>query len=213
MYFIKTPWWLKKIYNKYLWDIPTKDKNLYLTFDDGPHPVATCFALDTLQRYNAKATFFCIGKNVLLYPEIYNRIEFEKHAIGNHTHNHYNGWKTNNTEYLNNIGRAAEVIKSNLYRPPYGRIKHSQGKALQSLGYHIIMWDVLSGDFDRTLSRENCLKNVTEKATTGSIIVFHDSEKAYNNMSYALPHVLDYFSTKGFRFNRIEPPYNKTGPE
>ncbi len=149
MYLVKTPWWLRMIYSGYTWRMPSTEKTIYLSFDDGPHEIATPFVLDTLKQYNAKASFFCIGKNVRLHREIYQRILQEGHAVGNHTENHLNGWHTPNNEYLNNIQQAEEVIQSNLFRPPYGRIKRSQAKALNK---QIIMWDVLSGDFDPILT-------------------------------------------------------------
>lgn len=210
MYFIKTPGWLKKIYNNYVWHLPGDGKTLYLTFDDGPHPVATPFVLDELRKYNAKATFFCIGKNVLAEPEIYKRTLQEGHSVGNHTHNHLNGWKTADDIYIANITLAANAIQSNLYRPPYGRIKTSQGRTLRNAGYKVIMWDVLSGDFDRKITAEKCSNHVILKSQPGSVIVFHDSEKAFTNMSFALQQVLKFFSDKGFQFKGIE---YKKGPE
>lgn len=205
MYFIKTPFWLKKIYNSYIWSLPVTQKEIFLTFDDGPHVTATPFALSKLKEFNAKATFFCIGKNVLDYPEIYGRILAEGHAVGNHTHNHLNGWKTDVTTYINNISFAQKHIHSRLFRPPYGRIKKKQAKILQASNndFKIIMWDVLSGDFDTTLTPEKCLTNVTSKTVNGSIVVFHDSTKAFKNMSYALPHTLAFFAAKGYSFRAI----------
>ncbi len=206
MYLVKTPWWLKKIYPSYTWHIPTKEKILYLTFDDGPHETATPFVLDELEKYNAKATFFCIGKNVTAYPLIYKRIEEEGHRTGNHTQHHLNGWKVKDEAYINDITEASRHISSRLFRPPYGRIKRKQAKLLQKEGngvhqpFSIIMWEVLSGDFDITLSPQQCLNNVTRCTVSGSIIVFHDSTKAWSRMSYALPRVLDHFTQKGFRF-------------
>lgn len=201
-YFVKTPWWLKKLYPNRLWDIKRDDKIVYLTFDDGPHPVATPFVLDELKKHNAKATFFCIGKNVLAYPEIYQRILDEGHTVGNHTQHHLNGWKTNTDDYLADINKAEEFIQSTLFRPPYGRIKSSQAKKIT--GFKIVMWDVLSGDFDEELSKENCYSNVVNKAKAGSIIVFHDSEKAFPRLAYALPLVLKYFLEKKLKLQQIE---------
>jgi peptidoglycan-N-acetylglucosamine deacetylase len=201
-YFVKTPWWLKKLYPKRLWSIPAKEKIIYLTFDDGPHPTATPYVLDILKKYNAKASFFCIGKNVVTYPEIYQQIQSEGHAIGNHTHNHLNGWKTEDTLYIDNVQQASQYIHSGLFRPPYGRIKSSQVKKLAA--YKMVMWDVLSGDFDEAITKEQCFDNVISNAVPGSIIVFHDSEKAWEKMSYSLPLFLEGFAAKGFRFEAIQ---------
>ena len=203
MYFIKSPWILKKIYPSLVWNIKTEEKKLYLTFDDGPHPKATPFVLDTLKKYNAKATFFCIGKNVEEYRDIYNKIIADGHSIGNHTQNHLNGWQTDDEVYINNIKKASLNIDSNLFRPPYGRISRFQIKLLDKLNFKIFMWDVLSGDFDTNLSKEKCANNVILEATSGSIVVFHDSEKAWERLEYALPKVLEYFTEKGFLFERI----------
>lgn len=206
-YFIKTPWWLKKIYPNRVWDIATKEKIIYLTFDDGPHPEVTPFVLDELKKYNAKATFFCIGKNVLAYPSIYKRILEEGHQVGNHTQHHLNGWKTDKKNYLADVAEAANHINSNLFRPPYGRIRASQvkgiGESLKSKSAKIVMWDVLSGDFDDSLSKEKCLNNVISKTRPGSIIVFHDSEKAFPRLKYTLPVYLEIFVEKGFVFHPI----------
>ncbi len=206
-YFVKSPWWLKRIYPGRLWDINTAEKIIYLTFDDGPHPVATPFVLDELKKYNVKATFFCIGKNVMLYPDIYKRILAEGHRTGNHTQNHLNGWQTSNDAYLNNIAEAANYIDSELFRPPYGRIKKSQANKITTVITNkepkIIMWSVLSGDFDRTISKEQCLKNVVINVKAGSIVVFHDSEKAYPLLEYTLPKALQNLSDKGYRFEKL----------
>ena len=204
MYLVKTTWWLKAIYPSFLWKKKETDKVLYLTFDDGPHPTATPFVLEQLKLYHAKATFFCIGKNVVEEPEIYQQILNDGHSVGNHTHNHLKGWKTDNTTYLENIQQAAQYINSTLFRPPYGRIKKSQAKQLQSgifnWKFEIIMWDVLSGDFDTKLSPEKCLSNVIDNAVSGSIVVFHDSAKAWDRLSYALPKTLEHFSKLGYIF-------------
>jgi len=204
-YFVKTPWWLKKLYSGLLWQVPERDKVLYLTFDDGPQPEATPFVLDTLKKYGAKATFFCIGKNVQEYPLIYRRILFEGHRVGNHTQNHLNGWKVRDRDYLENIRVAALSIDSDLFRPPYGRIGMLQASILRAapLHYKIIMWGVLSADFDRSLSAETCARNVIRHAGRGSIVVFHDSEKAFDRLRGALPAVLEHFSGLGYRFEAV----------
>lgn len=210
-YTVKTPWIFKKIYPDFVWEKTASEKIIYLTFDDGPHPTATPFVLDELGKYNAKATFFCIGKNVLEHPDVYRRIIDEGHSIGNHTHNHLNGWKTGDEKYFNNIFEAAKYIDSDLFRPPYGRITKFQAKLLQqgaikNVGqkqFKIIMWSVLSGDFDTTITPERCWQNALLNTKSGSIVIFHDSTKAWDRMSYALPRMLDHFSKLGYRFEAI----------
>jgi peptidoglycan-N-acetylglucosamine deacetylase len=209
-YLTKTPSLLKGIYPSCTWNFPREEQKIYFTFDDGPHPEATPFVLDTLQQFNAKGTFFCIGKNVVAYPEIYKKILSEGHSVGNHTHNHLNGWKTPDKDYIKNISEARKYIDSRLFRPPYGRITNFQIRLLtaaenlnQKTVFKIIMWDVLSGDFDLSVSSEKCIKNVTSNAKAGSIVVFHDSEKALPRMKKALTESLKYFSEQGFAFEAI----------
>ena len=206
MYLVKTPLWLRVLYPSLTWRIRGTGKTIYLTFDDGPHPTATPFVLEQLRKYNAKATFFCIGKNVAEHPAVYQSILDEGHAVGNHTYNHVNGWKTKNDIYLKDIEQAAILIKSNLFRPPYGRIKRFQQKRLQTADYRFktVMWDVLSGDFDTNLTPEACLGYVLYHTQPGSIIVFHDSTKAWDRMQYALPKVLEHFTNEGYVFKAIE---------
>ena len=202
MYLVKSPWWLKRFYPTLTWSIPTEAKEVYFTFDDGPHPTITPMVLDTLKEYNAKATFFCIGKNVRNHPAIYRRILDEGHAIGNHTYNHLNGWKTKDAAYIKNVIVAAEYIDSKLFRPPYGRISKFQITQLQP-AYKIIMWDVLSGDFDINLTPQKSLQYVVTNASPGSIIVFHDSEKALPRLQYALPRSLKFLAEKGYTFKSL----------
>ncbi|MEK7200108.1 MAG: polysaccharide deacetylase family protein [Bacteroidota bacterium] len=205
MYLVTTPWWLRSLYLSLTWRIKEPGKTVYLTFDDGPHETATPYVLDRLQQFNAKATFFCIGKNVAAYPTIYDRILKEGHSTGNHTYYHVNGWKVSDEEYIKDVAEAAALIKSNLFRPPYGKIKRSQQKKLQAAhpGIKTIMWDVLSADFDINLGGEACLANVLYHTKPGSIIVFHDSAKAWERMQYALPKVLAHFSNEGFVFKAL----------
>ena len=206
-YFIRTPAWLRKFYPAYTWKINTDEKILYLSFDDGPHPVATPFVLDELKKAGAKASFFCIGKNVFNHPEIYRRILDEGHAVGNHTQNHLNGWKVPDADYLQDITEAAKNIDSHLFRPPYGRITRFQSRyvaaAMSAEKISIIMWDVLSGDFDEALNGQECTENILLNSRNGSIIVLHDSEKAWPRLNVCLPLVLKYFSEKGFRFEKL----------
>lgn len=204
-YFIKTPLWLMKLYSDCIWKMPGDEKIIYLTFDDGPHPAATPFVLNALKKHNAKATFFCIGKNILDQPEVYTRIISEGHAVGNHTFNHLNGWKTKDDVYMNNIAEAKKHIDSSLFRPPYGRITRFQLKLLSSSQFKLksIMWTVLSGDFDIKLTKEKCLRNVLNNSGSGTIVVFHDNEKAFDKLEFTLPKVLEYFTQKGYRFEKI----------
>lgn len=203
-YPVRTPALFRLIYPSLEWRGNAADKTIYLTFDDGPHPVATPFVLDLLKQYNIKATFFCIGKNVQRYPQVYQRILAEGHQIGNHTQDHNNGWKTSKEDYLNNIFTAAQLIDTNLFRPPYGRITRAQIKAVQQqFAYRIIMWDVLSGDFDTALTPEQCWQQVKSATCPGSIIVFHDSEKAWPRLQVALPKTIEYFLEKGYLFGLV----------
>ncbi len=204
-YIAKTPKWVKKLFPACVWELPGIKKTLYLTFDDGPHPQITSFVLDELLKYNAKATFFCIGRNVVENPLVFDRILSEKHTVGNHTHDHLDGWKTANAAYLENIAEASRYIVSDLFRPPFGRITPKQHNQLQTGNkpFKIIMWSVLSGDFDVTITPEQCCKNVLKNAESGSVIVFHDSEKAFERLKYTLPAVLKYFSEKGYQFEKI----------
>jgi peptidoglycan/xylan/chitin deacetylase (PgdA/CDA1 family) len=204
-YAVRIPSWFSKLNGSLVWKIPTKEKILYLTFDDGPHETATPFVLDELKRYNAKATFFCLGKNVQSHPEIYQRILNEGHSTGNHTFNHLNAWHVKNEEYIDDVKQGEKFIQSKLFRPPYGRIYPSLSKKLRTqFGYKIIMWHVLSGDFDESIEPEKCLKNVLSKAQQGSIIVFHDSIKAWKSLQFALPAVLKSFTEKGFSFKSLQ---------
>jgi peptidoglycan/xylan/chitin deacetylase (PgdA/CDA1 family) len=213
-YWIKTNRFIKKIFSNYVWDIPNIENKIYLTFDDGPTPEITEWVLQELEKYNAKATFFCIGNNIEKHPEIFEKLIAKGHSIGNHTFNHLNGWKTPTEEYLVNSiqwsvvsGQAEnnkqQTTNNKLFRPPYGKIKASQAKKLRQLGYKIIMWDVLSADYDASISAEKCLENATKNVTSGSIIVFHDSVKAFPHLEYTLPKALNYFKEKGFVFEKL----------
>ena len=195
---------MRALYPSFTWQMPENDRNIYLSFDDGPHPEVTSFVLDQLNDYNAKASFFCIGDNIIKYPQVYERIVNEGHTVGNHTQNHLNGWKSGTAKYLENVDAASAYIQSDLFRPPYGKIKRFQAKQLQeNKGLKIIMWSVLSGDFDQQILPEKCLQNVLLNTRSGSIVVFHDSEKAWKRLAYALPKVLEYFTEKGYSFENI----------
>lgn len=183
--------------------MPATEKKIYLTFDDGPVPVITPNVLDILKEENIKATFFCVGENVVKNNSIYQRILDEGHAVGNHTYNHLNGWNTHGNQYARNVLKCAEVLNSKLFRPPYGRAKKSQ-IALLSSQYKIIMWDVLSGDYDKGTTPEQCLKNVSTYVRNGSVIVFHDSIKAQTKLEYALPRFIKFAKEKGFEFEVLK---------
>lgn len=204
MFLHYSPFWLKAIYPRYTWQMPTREKKIFLTFDDGPIPEITEFVLDQLHAFHAKATFFCIGDNVRKHPNVYQKLLKEGHSVGNHTFNHMNGWNTDNLEYLNNIALCDRQLNTDthLFRPPYGRIKRAQAKLLPS-NQKIIMWDVLSGDFSPQVTPENCLAKTIKYTKQGSIILFHDSLKAANNMQYALPLYLEHFTRKGYQFEAI----------
>lgn len=209
MYLVKTPKLVQTLWPAYLWHIPTREKVLYLTFDDGPIPEVTPWVLDTLAACGAKATFFCVGENATRHPGIFRRVLAEGHTVGNHTHNHLNGWDTDTTAYLHNVRHCARVVKSDLFRPPYGRLLPQQ-RAFLERHFKIVLWDVLSGDFDPNLTAEQCLSNVLENARPGSIIVLHDSLKTLEKLRYVLPAVLEHFTAKGFRFEAIPATKNST---
>jgi len=205
-YFIKTPRILKQLFARYTWSFFTDKKEIYLTFDDGPIPDITEFVLDQLKRFNAKATFFCIGDNIRKHPTVFSRIVNEGHSVGNHTFNHLNGWKSSNSVYIENTNKCENLLphqKTKLFRPPYGKIKRIQAKKLIAKGYKVIMWDVLSADFDTSISNERCLQNVLKNVESGSIIVFHDSIKASDKLRYVLPKILKEFSQQGYEFKAI----------
>lgn len=204
----RSPFFLPWLYTDLIWRIPTQEKKLYLTFDDGPVPTITEFVLTELAKAKAKATFFCIGDNVRKHPDVFRKIVKDGHAIGNHTFNHLKGWNTPVKTYVDNVKLCDHQLKADnsqlsiqLFRPPYGRIKRSQIKALKE--YKIIMWDVLAHDYSKNISPDRCLKGSIDATRPGSIIVFHDSIKAEKNMRYTLPRFLDHFSHQGYTFECI----------
>ena len=218
----KYPLLLRILYPERISKVKIKDA-IYLTFDDGPIPEITPWVLDLLREYHAKATFFCIGDNVKKHSEIFRRIAKDGHGIGNHTYNHLNGWNTDSATYFNNILQAEtvmaevsemEIISSEnsepstpnykLFRPPYGKIKNSQARKLSKKGYKVVLWDVISGDYDKDFSAEKCLSHVIDNAEPGSTIVFHDSKKAFRNLKETLPKVLEYYSEKGMEFRSLK---------
>ena len=202
MYLTRTPALLKPLMKELQWSGPAEGRKLYLTFDDGPIPEVTPWVLDTLAAYGAMATFFCIGKNVAQHPELFARIRQEGHSVGNHTYDHLNGWNTPRFTYLRNVLRCHSLTGSKLFRPPYGRITQQQTQALRKR-FSVVMWDVLSADFDESLDGEQCLRNVIEHSVPGSIIVFHDSLKAERRLRPALPAALAHFAAEGYSLEAL----------
>lgn len=201
-YLTKTPNIVKPLASDLIFNLTPSVPTLYLTFDDGPVVGVTDWVLEILKEYNAKATFFCVGENVKRNPELFNQIIDQGHSVANHSYNHLSGWKTSNYSYFKNVLKANEIINSKLFRPPYGRITRSQVKGLKNR-YNIIMWDVLSGDFDINIKPESCVNNVISAAKSGSIVVFHDSDKSKNTLMKTLPEVLRYYTVKGYIFKII----------
>jgi peptidoglycan/xylan/chitin deacetylase (PgdA/CDA1 family) len=207
---VKTPYLVRWFFSKYTWKKPTTKKILYLTFDDGPTPEITTWVLDQLKSYNAKATFFCIGSNIENHPELFKTIISEGHTIGNHTKNHIKGWKTSTKNYLEDVKSCKFTIEKHsalkeetkLFRPPFGQINSRQGKQLIKLGYKIIMWSILTFDWDKNYTNKECL-SFALKAKEGDIIVMHDSVKASEHLKYMLPRLLEYYKSKKYIFKAL----------
>ena len=208
MYLHYTNSLIKRLFPHFTWNIKTSSRTIYLTFDDGPIPEVTPWVLAELEKYKAKATFFCVGDNIKKHANVFEAVLEKGHSIGNHTFNHLNGWKTAHNAYLENVRICEDYIPDSeksvqkLFRPPHGRLTASQSKALRE-NYQIIMWSVLSGDFDRKLAPEVCLKKSVQHTQAGSIVVFHDSLKAEKNLRYVLPKYLEYFDSQGFNFEKL----------
>ena len=199
---LKPPKFLRRLMPDLIWDIED-ERNVFLTFDDGPTPGITEWILTTLDKYDAKATFFCLGKNVEAYPDLYQRIIDAGHRVGNHTYSHQKGWSMPTDRYVEDVDFAADFIQSDLFRPPYARITPAQTRALAQR-YRLIMWDIISRDYNRQISPETCLRNVLPYLEGGSRVVFHDSVKAFRNMRYALPRTLEEIRRRGLKCARIE---------
>ncbi|HPS96076.1 MAG: polysaccharide deacetylase family protein [Bacteroidales bacterium] len=201
--YLNPPKFLRKLFPSFIWSFDNETDGIYLTFDDGPRPEVTPWILDQLDRYNAKATFFCIGKNVELYPELYEEILRRGHAVGNHSYSHVKGWGMETGLYVRDIDTASDLIHSNLFRPPYARIGPNQARVL-SERYKIVMWNVVSRDYSKRVSGRKCVKNVLPHLKPGAVIVFHDSIKSSKNLWYALPRVLEAIKAKEYRCKKIE---------
>lgn len=200
--YLNPPGILQTLFPGLIWDIPDNENEVFLTFDDGPDPEVTSWVLDLLKTFNAKATFFCLGKNVEKYPDLFQLIKDEGHAVGNHTYSHLNGWRTKNKMYFEDIESADKLIQSNLFRPPYGRITPSQIRVLKEK-YRIIMWEVMSGDYSEKINGGKSAGNVFKWSSPGSIIVFHDIQQAFRNLNVDLPRILDGFRERGLNFGVI----------
>jgi peptidoglycan/xylan/chitin deacetylase (PgdA/CDA1 family) len=210
-YTTRTPGLLRELFPNWTWRRDRDKKELYLTFDDGPTPGVTEWVLETLDKWNAQATFFCIGKNLAAHPKLAGKLSDSGHTLGNHTFDHLNGWKTLTMEYLDSVARTQALLENlrhrenttRYFRPPYGKCTLRQSKAIRRNDYEIVMWDVLSGDFDKNIDPVTCSSNVIDHAKGGSIVVFHDSLKAATNLKHALPETLKYFSELGYRFKAL----------
>lgn len=219
-YLVKMPKLLQRMFPKRVWSFPQSSNAVYLTFDDGPIPGVTPWLLQELKKHDAKATFFCIGENIRKHPKIFKSLISEGHSTGNHTFNHLNGWKTGTSEYIENVllaeaeankykgnseiaNQESPIINQQLFRPPYGKITSKQSRILQKEGYKIIMWDVLSADYDPKVSVEKCLQNVLKNIEAGSIVVFHDSLKAEKNLRKTLPKVLEFAVANKFALKAL----------
>ncbi|MDP1800260.1 MAG: polysaccharide deacetylase family protein [Bacteroidota bacterium] len=194
---------LKLIYPKAVWKVNTTEKIIYLTFDDGPIPGLTEWVLDELKKFNARATFFCVGSNILKNPEIFERIKTEGHKVANHTMFHPKGFKTDTTAYLNEVEECRKLVKNDLFRPPYGQLKHSQYKVLLDKGFKIIFWDVISYDYEK-ISEKACATNVITNTQSGSIVLFHDNYKAEKNLRFSLPLYLKHFAHLDYQFKVLK---------
>ncbi len=199
----QTPAFVHRLFPELLWNVPVTDDVIYLTFDDGPHPVITPKVLNILSQYDAKACFFCVGNNVHKYPEIFHQVVDAGHLVGNHSYHHINGWRTPDEVYFKDVDACDKLVRSRYFRPPYGKIRPSQMKHLKK-HYRLVMWSAITYDFDYNITKKDCLNIAISKTSRGGIIVFHDSLKAEKNMLFALPRYLEHYSKLGYRFETWE---------
>lgn len=201
-YLVSSPWWLRLFYPHFTWQIPTDKKVVYLTFDDGPTAEITDWVLEMLHSYEAKATFFLIGKNIKEQPVLFEKLQKAGHSIGNHTYSHLNGWKNTDTDYLENLKKCDKLTSTDLFRPPYGRLKKTQAHEILK-DHRIIMWDIIAGDWDKNVDGQKCFDRIRKRVHPGSIIVFHDSVKAWPRLKEALPLTLRHLAKEGYRFEKL----------
>jgi peptidoglycan-N-acetylglucosamine deacetylase len=207
MYFVRIPGIVKSLYPSIIWDVPDATQQLFLTFDDGPHPEITPWVLKQLKKYDAKATFFCLGKQAENYPELVQQIKAEGHRIGSHGYAHLNGWKTNDEVYHSDVMKSIEILPLNnqekkIFRPPYGKIKKSQLSIIHA-SFSIINWSLMPGDFDASISSEKCLKRLLT-AKSGDIIVLHDNKLSRKHVQFALPAFLAHYKEKNYTFDTLD---------
>lgn len=204
MYLVTPPYFIKVLLKRSItWQINTNEKNIYITFDDGPTTNITTWILKTLEQYKVSASFFCVGNNIKKHPEVFKSIIEAGHTVGNHSYNHLSGWKCSSAQYIDNIDKCEKHIGNGLFRPPYSKITPTQIYKLRSKKYTIVLWSVLSGDFDEKITKEKCLNNVIQNTCKGSIVVFHDNLKAKNNLFYVLPQFIEHFANKGYTFKSL----------
>lgn len=195
---------MKRMLPDMVWSVDD-DSAVYLTFDDGPTPGVTEWILEQLDKYGAKATFFCLGKNIEMYPHLYDMIIAAGHKVGNHSYSHVKGWAVSLNEYVDDVEFANRSVRSDLFRPPYGRITRRQAEVLGER-YTLVMGGIVSQDYSSAIHPRKCLRNVTEHVEPGSIIVFHDSGKSWRNMSYAMPRSLEHIKKMGLEFKLLDFP-------
>jgi peptidoglycan-N-acetylglucosamine deacetylase len=199
----RIPRLIDRVFPDRVWDFSVSEPTIFLTFDDGPQPDVTEWVLDELEKYQAKATFFCVGENVKQYPELFDRIRKQEHAVGNHTMHHLNGWRTKLEDYSSNVQQASEWIPGKLFRPPYGRMTRKQAQALRKLGYDIIMWRFLAFDFNPEMNMVRMAEVYLKKWKSGDIVVLHDSKKSMDQIKVFLPIILKWGKENGVRFEAI----------
>lgn len=203
--FIEQPsFFLRCFYPHALWRMDRREKVVYLTFDDGPIPEATPFILDTLDKFQAKATFFMVGDNACKYPHLLHEVKMRGHRIGNHTFNHLSGFRHWTWTYLANIRKAETVLQTELFRPPHGWMRLTEYRVLRHCGYKVVMWDVITRDYSKLMTAEDIVNNVKRYTRPGSIITFHDSLKSIEKLKHALPESLMWLAQQGYGFRVIE---------